>query len=411
MEIEQRKIKYFKWLIQVLFLFVIIVNIETEFKVNLALVRYILILSGTYLIVFKQIKFNTKNNIYKGIFRVVTLVYLFFIFFSIFNGSNEILKSQGDFINLKLFIGNYAFLYSIPLLIFINPNPQKWKYFINYSLILLIFLLPFLFFDLISYITRSKSPEGIIRSFAGASGFLLLISPFFNSLKRNLVLILFLLSLVVIMLHARRNMVLYFGLFYLFYYLLIFFTKSKLVKATRNKVFGNTFLLILFASFFYVIVNPDFSLLLEKSSTGMDSRVDVIEEFSQDLVPFSSEFFLGKGMYGRFYSYYLGDKEDDGLRSLIENGYLQMVLNFGFIFLFSFVILSLVGFIKGFFYSENLFVKACASVLMINLIDMIGYGVPEISFRYFLISFSIPYCFSKDFRNYNDADIKRLIFS
>lgn len=404
-------IKYFKWLIRVLFLFVILVNIESEFKVNLAILRYILIFFGTFIIIFKQLKIPTKNKVYKGFIRIVNFVYLFFVCFSILNGSSEVIKPQGDFLNLKLYIGNYALLYSIPFLLFINPSPQKWKYFIKYSYLLLIVLIPFLILDLLPYLSRSKSPEGIIRAFAGTSGFLLLISPFLSSFKRKVVLNIFLVSLVILMLHARRNMVLYFGLFYFFYFILLFFTNGYLVKAIRVKIIFNTFILILIASFLYIVINPDFSLLIEKSTTGMDSRVDVIEEFSQDLIPFSSDFFLGKGMYGRFYSYYLGDKEDNGLRSLIENGYLQLILNFGFIFLFCFVIISITGFIKGFFYSENLYVKACASVLIINLIDMIGYGVPEISFRYFLIIFCVPFCFSVEFRNYTDLEIKKLIFT
>lgn len=386
---------------------------ESFFQINLPLLRYALVLFGSInllQIVTVSESFKTSLNGLSAFFSIILLI---FLAYSVWSGLTDIADPSNNYIKLKQFIGNKALLFSLPLLLFIRPKPLYWRLFIKHAYLLLFFLVPLLLLDLAPYLTREKSPEGIIRTTAGVSGFLLLISPYFNNRKKNFILTIYLVSLLFMLYHARRNMVLYFGSFFIFYYFLSFLSNTALLKVSRWKTVLNTFFLGVIGSVVFLFSNPDFSLFFERAETGMESREGVIEDFFIDIVPFSNDFYFGRGMFGEFFSNTLGiDKYGElgtGMREGIENGYLQLILNFGFIFVIAFVLLSLIGFYKGYFKSNNLLAKACGVVLIINLIDMIGFGVPELNFKYFLVWFSIPYCFSTNFRNISDFQIKKLI--
>ena len=407
--------KYFNYIVLVITFYTILSTIEISFELNFPILRYLLISVGSFFI-FKLIDINEAlNKQYKYLSGIFLFILMLLFIHSILLGITELFVPKRNYINLKTFIGNYALLYSFTLLLFIKPNPIYWKYLLKYSYIPLFLLIPFLVLDILPYLTREKSPENLIRSLAGVSGFLYILSPYFKPKQKNYILVFFLVSILFMVYHARRNMVLYFILFFLFYFLINLFSQLPLLKKIKSKNMLNIFLLLFIGWFFYLIINPDFSLFFDRLQTGTESRDEVIEEFFLGIQPFSSDFYLGRGMYGTFYSKLLGFDEnglreiDGGLRQGIENGYLQLILNFGFIFVISFVLLSLIGFYKGYFKSNNLLAKACGVVLIINLIDMFGFGVPELNFKYFLVWFSIPYCFSKNFRNLSDFQIKKLI--
>lgn len=409
-----KEINVFRKLIVVLFLLTIIKLSERIFEINLPLLRYILVISATYFLLFKIIKIHESLKYrYQGMSKIFVILIVIFTFFSIITGIPELADSSKNYIKLKQFIGEKILLFCFPLLLFIRPNPHYWRPFIKYIYLLLIFLIPFLLLDLAPYLTREKSPEGLIRATAGASGFLLLISAYFKNRKKNFILSIYLISLLLMLYHARRNMVLYFGSFIIFYYYLSFFSKTVILKVSRWKTVLNTFVLGIIGSILFLFSNPDFSLFFERAETGFESREEILNEFFFQMNPGTFDFYIGRGMFGEFYSNTLGTDQygelGAGMRDVIENGYLQLILNFGFIFVFCFTLLSLIGFYYGFFKSKNILAKACGSILLINLIDMIGFGVPELNYRYLVIFLSIPFLFDRQFRNLSDLEISKIL--
>jgi hypothetical protein len=406
--------KSFDNLLRLLFFFVVLRLIEFRFEINLPLVRYAIILYCT-LLLLKTISIpESFKTSFKGMSAFLISILLVFLVHSISLGIPDITDPAKDYFKLKQLLGEKALLFSLPLLLFIRPNPGFWKPFINYAYLLLFILIPFLFLDLAPYLTRAKSPEGLIRSTAGASGFLLLISHYFKDRKKNFILAIYLISLLFMLYHARRNMVLYFGSFFIFYYYLSFFSNAVLLRVSRWKTVLNTFFLGVIGSVIFLFSNPDFSLFFERAETGMESREGVIEDFFIDIVPFSNDFYFGRGMFGSVYSLDLGIDEygniGAGYREGIENGYLQLILNFGFVYVLCFVILSLMASLMGFFDSNNLLAKSCGALVLLNLVDMIGFGIPELTFRYFSVWLALPFCYSRSFRKLSDLEIKNLIF-
>jgi hypothetical protein len=410
-------LKRFNYLTLVIFVYSILRLVEYRFEMNLPLLRYFFILLGAFFVLKLISITESLKNRFKGSVKLLVIIIIFFIFYSIFIGLPELTETNRNYINLKRFLGEKALLFLLPLLLFTRPNPQQWKYFIKYSYLLLLALVPLLLLDIIPFLTREKSPEGLIRTTAGTAGFFLLVSPYFTPLKRSLITSIYIISLLFMLFHARRNMVLYYSMFFLFYYYLVFFSENTLVRKSKTSTVLNTLFLVFIGAVVFLFGNPDFSLFVERSSTGFESREGVVEEFFSDITPFSADFYLGRGMFGTFYSSVFGDDRFTdfaevgvGNRDLIENGYLQLILNFGSFFLIVFILLSFVAFFKGFFKSKNLLVKSCAALLFINLVDMIGYGLPQITFRYFLVWISIPVCFSYYFRNLSDLEIRKFIF-
>lgn len=402
--------KHFNKLIFILAVLQFQLVVESRFELNFPLFRYALAMLASYYLV-NSIKissiFNKENSF---VFRLFAILILLLGLYSITQGIPDLSSPTRNFINLKSFIGGRLLLFLIPFIIFYKVSLESLKYLIKLSFILLYIFCFFLILDFGEYFSRVKSPELIVRWLAGSVGFLILIFIYLPDKMRNFLFLVLGLSLLLMLLHARRNMVLFFGSSLIISYIINLInnkdSKSSLFLISRGLIVASFFLVLIF------VVNLDFSLFVDRASTGMESREDVIEEFIVDLKPMSLDFFLGRGINGTFYSYYLGYDEygeiapGGGLRNLIENGYLNIILNHGFIYLLSFLLLTIFGVIQGFFYSRNILSKSAASFLIVNLIDMIGYGVPELTFKYFFVWFSLALCFSKEIRQLDDEFIK-----
>jgi hypothetical protein len=405
---------YFKNFIISVFFWTLTRLIEEKIQINLSLVRYAFIIIGSYFVIRNVSIYKSLRLINSSFSIFLVVILLLFLFISVVSGLSELFDPNRNFLRFKQFISNKALLYSIPLFLVSFNKPEFWRAYLKFAYLLLFILFPFVIIDLASYLTREKSPEGLIRATAGTSGFLLLVSPYLKKRKKYIIVIVYLISILFMLYHARRNMVLYFGSFLIFFYYIRFISSTRIIALSRWKTALNSLFLAVTGSIVFLILNPDFSLLVERSQTGMESRETVIEDFFIDIPPFTSvDFYFGRGMFGEVYSKYIGYDElgnlGAGYRDGIENGYLQLILNFGFIYLLVFTILSLIAFAKGFYFSNNLLAKSCGALLIINLIDMIGFGVPEITFRYILVWLSLGFCLSKKFRQLSDAEIKKII--
>jgi hypothetical protein len=150
----------------------------------------------------------------------------------------------------------------------------------------------------------------------------------------------------------------------------------------------------------------NFERFLQRAETGFDSRTTIIEEFIYDFNKSDLDWVTGRGIFGSFYSKNNGDKERDGQRNLIENGYLHIILKNGLLYLIPFILLSIIASILGFFYSKNLLSMASAVLIIVNLIDMIGYGIPFLGLKYLNLLIAFGFCFSQQIRSMSDSDLR-----
>jgi hypothetical protein len=83
-------------------------------------------------------------------------------------------------------------------------------------------------------------------------------------------------------------------------------------------------------------------------------------------------------------------------RSVIETGYLQIILNGGIVSLVLLLLIMIPAIVKGFIYSKNLLSKAAAAWIVLFFLYEYP-GVPSIfSFNYILVWISLGICYSKD---------------
>jgi hypothetical protein len=137
-----------------------------------------------------------------------------------------------------------------------------------------------------------------------------------------------------------------------------------------------------------------FGLITER--IGKETRSAVENYFYKDLK--SKDWIIGKGINGQYFC--PGVTEDVGYisiyRSVIETGYLQIILNGGIVSLVLLLLIMIPAIVKGFIYSKNLLSKAAAAWIVLFFLYEYP-GVPSIfSFNYILVWISLGICYSKD---------------
>ena len=152
-------------------------------------------------------------------------------------------------------------------------------------------------------------------------------------------------------------------------------------------------------------------LLLTKMAGRIseDTRSGVFEMFFYYL---KDDKIFGNGMNGTYYCP-LWDAVVDGeffaavkFRNIIENGYLQLYLTGGIVHIVLFVLVLLPAAMMGFFMSSNQFVKACAVLIFLRLLDMFFYGLPTLTLSYVLVWICAGVCYKKSIRIMTNDEIR-----
>lgn len=222
--------------------------------------------------------------------------------------------------------------------------------------------------------------------------------------KRNKILIVsiaVITAIAIMMLLARRNKVVFFG-GGLGMAIILNILKGKMNLSSKFFIV----LVTIAGSLFLFNSGGMFDTFFNKMEGGMSSRKQVIDDFYNDFNRTPNDWIYGRGLFGEFDGGVLNTNENTGLRDAIENGYLQLILNGGWIWLGLLILVSIFSVYKGLFKSQNILVKGCACIILLYYLDMIGFGVPVASLKYIMVFLSISVCSSKRWRAYSDDDIK-----
>ena len=188
------------------------------------------------------------------------------------------------------------------------------------------------------------------------------------------------------------------------YLLYIFTSKTRLVIIYFTILIG--LLGLLYASNVYrPRENRVFGYILERGDE--DTRTGVEIYFYADMEPL--DWIVGRGINGEYFCPDMKRQETD-YRSVIETGYLQIILKGGIISLGLFVLIAIPAIIKGLFYSKNIFSKAAAIWIFWVTISMYPAVVNSFTLRYILVWIAIGICYSKSIRNMGEEEIKKLLY-
>lgn len=390
----------------------------------------LLVISINILYLLLDIVGYELNSIYRYIVNLVAFYYYlngfskvtytkhsFFIFMlsfwiaiMFFMSLPDLFSNFKNFIYLKQFFSSILITYLFVLTINNNLSLDFIKGLFRFSYILIIiYSLISLPFFLYFAQDSDRGAEVLSNYLVGGASILLLTLPYHGNRKQVVIILSFILALFINIILARRNQVLFYSSTLTFSYFNIF-TKGGI--HTKKKIYN--FLMLIFIFIFIVIFTQQFfsrpfDFFLERVATGMESREDIIELFQQDFNSNKLDWYTGRGMFGEFYGGSLMTNDVKGLRDGIENGYYFAILKGGGVYLALLIIISVIAVYKGFFRSNNLLVKGMAALILIYYIDMIGFGIPQVSLKYAMVFISIAGCNNKWLRECTDSFLMKNI--
>ena len=347
-----------------------------------SLANYILMAIATYLLISSVIKNHLKIEFSQKLF-FIWIVYIYIAAIPI------IIGGYMNYLYLKKFLTYYMFMYSIPFFMICSLNEAFIK-----QLFKLIYLLCCLYF--ISLIAGKGLNEGFTMLAEGV--IILLMTLSYHKSKKKIVIILCcLLCIVLMMLAARRNKVVYFG----GGLIMAFLINAIYSKKSGSKIGWLFLIFVLLIGF--VFTASYFSYFFERVGTGMSSRQVVLDYYFEDFNSTPTDWITGRGMYGEFFGG-LANASDENteMRDGIENGYLFLILKGGLIWVCLLIIISLRAIYKGLFKSNNLLCKGFAMIILLYLIDMVGFGIPTTWIKYIMVYISIAGCNTEWLRNCSD---------
>jgi hypothetical protein len=302
---------------------------------------------------------------------------------------------ESDDLSLKKYFSSTFSFYFFSFLMVIEIDKSIFKFLkstIKFSFVINIVILLTLPFWLSSSFFIDQLSR-ILLSISAISFFLL--TPYLKKYK-NIVFFNFIIGLVLNIIMARRAESLFFGGIFIVAFLYNY--KISPIKKTF-------YIFVTSITFLFLTTYFDFgSSLFNRFDEGYENRDFLFEEVLLSLNESNSELF-GKGAQGTYFSVL---RNED--RYIVENGFYDLVLKSGWVFLGLFVFLAFVSIYRGFFKSKNIFAIRLGIFVFLYLLLMFGHGVFEFSYRVFFLWLAISICLSDNLIKLDDNEIKKYLY-
>ena len=346
---------------------------------------------------------SALQNVETTVVKLIKFVFLIVSFYLLLGSyRKEIFYIQ------EVFAERFYFMpYLLPLIfLFIKYDLSIFKYLIQFSLLLLpfsifievlivIFTLDSYYYvqDVIAIITLSIAPN------------LVLFTSHLSSNKKltALSIIYFLLFAFILAKLGRRGET-FENVFMLMWFMVIRLG-SKSINKSKKFNFLVLSLILMFTLSFFVYQNRKSIYLFERgvSASGFDeSRGETIDNFLYEFGREPNDYLIGRGLNGTFQKFSSGDNMYS--RS-IEIGYLNIMWKGGLVYLVPMMLLFIISFVKGFFSSNNDFVKGLAGIVLWQIIYMGSFGMANFATSYVLIWISVAICLDPRMRNFTNNEI------
>lgn len=307
------------------------------------------------------------------------------------------------------------FLYLIPLFLLIPLTPSFLKkvFFVILVLGVIYVIYDIVFIKNLIYAGDNMRSQAIIERFTQflslPCGYLIITSIYHRKKISLFALFVMALTFLLAVIRARRG--------------LMFMSLSMMIVAMVFYQINNKAKVVnIVLSFFFVLIvafgsiklyennsKTTFSLITER--IGQQTRKEVEHYFYRDLT--TKDWIIGKGFNGKYFC--PGVNEGPGrisiYRTVIETGYLQIILNGGLISLIIMLLIVIPSIIKGIFYSKNTLAKAAGCWIFLFLLYMYPGSMTVFSLYYILVWISVGICYSKTLLNLTDEEIAKELLS
>lgn len=382
-----------------------IIYVEGKYSIPW-IVKYALSILSLGILIFYRFK-NPSKPVSGISFYFIIMI---FVLWSIFLLTNAILGIDSIFFVQRILGDPYLFIpYLLPLfLLFTKFNLDFFSDLFYYSFL---FIVPGIIIQLL-VILSGLSPENwsgqsnLIKIFDICGAFLLLTAHI--SRKKYIsyyVLCYYLLWILLWSFYGRRGALIQNMLLLIF--MVIIRLRSSLVKAfDRFKIYlSGLLILVLFLAFGYLFTSSYAFQRGFSRDAFIESRGTVFQGFFYDFGSRKPDWIFGRGIDGTILRSFSEYNES----STIENGFLTMLLRGGLVYSIPYLLILLRASYLGFFRSKNDLVKALASFILIQVIMMFSFGLPDFSSRYIFIWISVSVCFTPVMRNRSNDEISQAI--
>jgi hypothetical protein len=359
--------------------------------------------SGIYLVRW------SFENVY---LKIVFLLYVLWSFIVILRGFSLDLF----FLKSILFYAAFSiFIYLVPFILVFKGTLQNLRKLFSVIIILnLVYLFYLILYKdlIISGITGfyrlpTEVTERITHFLSLPTAFILMTYLYHKQKKIFFSLFILVITFLVVTIRARRGLMFMTLCFMVFSYLIFYFTnKGKILKIIVSVIL---LAFVIFYSYLTYSKNQSGTFGLITNRIDEDTRKGVENYFFSSMSP--SDLIFGRGINGTYYC--PGIDEVPGsvtvLRSVIETGYLQIVLKGGYLSLSLYLLITVPAIIIGIFYSKNVLTKASAVWILLYTIFLYPTYVNTFSLTYIIIWISVGICYSKEIRGKSDEEIKSII--
>jgi hypothetical protein len=311
-------------------------------------------------------------------------------------------------------LGYGVFIYLAPLILVFPRTLTFYKKIFNVLILLGLFYLLYsaIFIkDITNSDRTSILSQAIVENFNGelglCTGFMLLTYMYHNKKRQVFIIGVMMVCLLFEIYRARR------GLMFMSITMLLSYFMIYLIT-TKNKL-----MIIYFSIFLAIIITLYIGSIYKQSSGGLfgflmeradeDTRSGVEEMMKADLS--NTDWLIGKGMNGEYFCPDIDMNNLTGYRSVIETGYLQIILKGGLVSLVLFLLMLVPAIFLGFARSKNMLCKAASMWLTLELIYMYPSVINAFDMRYLLVWMCIGICYSKKIRNIPEDVMKEFFHS
>jgi hypothetical protein len=248
--------------------------------------------------------------------------------------------------------------------------------------------------------------QDIVETFIVASVFLFLTNKYHSPRTLIGAVVSLILGFLMCTLTARRNMMLTIAL-----YMMVgccSYVFGNKIKSLENRIviIATAGLFLISAVFIYMADSTGaFSLIAERASEN--TRDGVFLGFALDMDT-TKDWVMGRGLFGTYYCPGIDDVDVED-RTVIECGYLQCILKGGCIYLVLYLATLITALVRG-FRGRNQLSHAAAWILVIQLFDMLPFGIHAFNTKTFLIWTAIALCFNRELCDKTDAEIADTFF-
>jgi hypothetical protein len=369
-------------------------------------VKYLFSVTVIYFFIsfFRQSELQNVESFVVKLIKIVFLIVSSYLLIGSFR--KEIFYIQ------EIFAERFYFLpYLLPIIfLFIKYDLSILKYLIQFSY----YLLPLALFVEVYIIIFTLDPFYYVQNAIGiltlsiAPNLLLFTSHLSTNKKLTLLSTLYFLLFAFILAKLGRRGETFENVFMLFWFLILRLG-SKSINQSKKFNFFILSLILLFVLSFFVYQNRKDIYLFERgvSADGFDeSRGETIDNFLYEYGREPNDYLYGRGLNGTFQKFSHG--ENMFSRS-IEIGYLNIMWKGGLFYLVPMMLLFIISFARGFFKSNNDFVKGLAGNILWQIIYMASFGMANFATNYVLIWISVGICLDPRMRKFSNTEIVEFI--